>query len=271
MSHGISQLTHRSSKETPHVALKDVSLSIAPNTKTAICGRTGSGKTTLLLALLKLVDSEGSITIDNIPHATISRNFLRERLIVVSDEAFLLPGGSLRENLNPHAYAVDDSVLCTILQEVLLWDVFSAASNTAQETPTTTLPECEAPQEVTPSLSGLLSASISSTPLSHGQKQLFALARALVRQLARGADAGGLVILDEATSRTDKTTDAVLQRVIRKFFARCTLVVIAHRLESVMDFEKVVVLDKGRVVESGSPEELRVAGGLFAGMLGEAT
>lgn len=192
--------------------------------------------------------------IDNIDLQSIPRQLLRERIIAVSDDAFHLPGATLRENLDPLAYCPDDDTLRKILSEVLLWDVFTRSAQGSNEGSSVHMDP--------------LDLTFTSSTLSHGQNQLFALARAMVRQSARRND-GGLVILDEATSRTDKDTDAIIQRVIRDWFRGCTLIVIAHRLESIMDFDKVIVLDKGSVVEVGKPEDLsKRVGGVFWNMLG---
>jgi ATP-binding cassette subfamily C (CFTR/MRP) protein 1 len=98
---------------------------------------------------------------------------------------------------------------------------------------------------------GGLSKPINSIGLSHGQKQLFCLARALLRK-----ETSRILILDEATNSVDKDTDAVMRKVIQEEFARHTVISVAHRLSSLSWCDKVVVLDKGRIVEVGRPEEL---------------
>ncbi len=96
---------------------------------------------------------------------------------------------------------------------------------------------------------GGLDADLSEDMLSHGQRQLFCLARAILRP-------GRIVVLDEATSSVDRATDALMQSVIREEFRGRTVIVIAHRLETIMDFDRVVVMDRGRIVEVGEPERL---------------
>ena len=245
----LSLTYHPRTKDSVHTALKDITLSLPAGAKIGICGRTGSGKTTLLLSLLELVESEGHITIDNINISTISRELLRERIITVSDEVFFFPESTLRENIDPTGLCSDDALLQSALTKVMLWDAVSKGTTDDATNP--------------------LDAVFSPDDLSHGQKQLFALARAIVRHEAQGSGVASLVILDEATSRTDKATDAVIQRVIRDSFKECTLIVIAHRLESILDFDKVVVLEKGKVVENDKPATLREReGGVFRRMLG---
>ncbi|KAF2834051.1 hypothetical protein CC86DRAFT_451542 [Ophiobolus disseminans] len=247
-----------------HTALHKITLNIPRGTKVGICGRTGSGKSTLILALLKLVDSEGSVTIDDVNLASIPRDSLRQKIIVVSDDVFFFPGGTLRDNLDPLSLCSDDAQLKEILQDFMLWDMSVSAAATKSEKDARKEDAGDQSSTVNP-----LDAPFSSVSLSHGQKQLFALARALVRQQCKGPGVGGLVILDEATSRTDKETDSIIQRVIRKRFEGCTLVMIAHRLESILDFDRIVVLEQGRVVEYDAPGVLRgKEGGVFRAMMG---
>jgi ATP-binding cassette subfamily C (CFTR/MRP) protein 1 len=96
---------------------------------------------------------------------------------------------------------------------------------------------------------GGLDANMQSQPLSQGQQQLFTLARALLRR-------SSIIILDEATSNVDVTTDGLMQRIIREEFSACTIITVAHRMDSIRDADMVVVLEKGRIVEVGDPREL---------------
>jgi ATP-binding cassette subfamily C (CFTR/MRP) protein 1 len=208
------------------------------------------------------VDAEGSMTVDDVSLACIQRDQLRQKIIVVSDDPFFISGGNLRGNLDPLSCCSDDAMLIDALRDVTLWETFVAnATKSHGDSSKEELGGHMAAENA-------LDAPFASDTLSHGQKQLFALARALVRQLSKGPVAGGLVILDEATSRTDKKTDSIIQAVIRKHFHSCTLLVIAHRLEGILDFDQVVVLETGRVAEVESPNVLRMKkGSLFRSML----
>ena len=89
--------------------------------------------------------------------------------------------------------------------------------------------------------------------LSQGQKQLFSLARAMLRRRVRGESKGGVLLLDEVSSSVDVDTDRAMQGIIKREFEGYTIVMVSHRLDMVMDFDKVVVMDAGRVVEEGEP------------------
>lgn len=219
-------------------ALDGVALSIRPGEKVGVCGRTGSGKSTLLLSLLRLLPStRGAVLVDGLDLATLPRDVVRSRLIAVSQDLFFLPG-TTRQNLDPYGTTTggagddDDARLEAVLRRVGLWEAVGEA--------------------------GGLGAEFDEARLSQGQRQLFSLARALLRRGVGddGREEGGVVLLDEATSSVDAETDALVQRVVREDFASHTVVSVAHRLETIADFDRVVVLEKGCVAEEGCPREL---------------
>lgn len=221
-------------------ALDGVALSIRPGEKVGICGRTGSGKSTLLLSLLRLLPStRGAVLVDGVDLATLPRDVVRSRLIAVSQDLFFLPG-TTRQNLDPYRSGGggggagdddDDARLEAVLRRVGLWEAVGEA--------------------------GGLGAEFDEARLSQGQRQLFSLARALLRRGdGEGGGGGGVVLLDEATSSVDAETDALVQRVVREDFKSHTVVSVAHRLETIADFDRVVVLEKGCVAEEGRPREL---------------
>uniref|UniRef100_A0A8H7NNV7 ABC transporter n=1 Tax=Bionectria ochroleuca TaxID=29856 RepID=A0A8H7NNV7_BIOOC len=197
-------------------------LAIQPGEKIALCGRTGSGKSSLLLAILGMLDlNEGSITIDGYATGKISRETLRSRLNILPQEPFFLYG-SVRENMDPLHILTDERIIET-LRAVRLWDLLDSR--------------------------GGLDASMDEDALSHGQRQLFCLARAIARP-------GKILIIDEATSSVDAETDELMQRVLREELQGRTLIAIAHKLNTVLDFDRVVLIDKGKPMESGNPQEL---------------
>lgn len=206
------------------MALKDISLIIEAGKKIAICGRTGSGKSSLLALLLKLLDptpeTSANISIDGLPLHKIDRTTLRQRLLAVPQEAVFLPDGtSFKENLDP----IDVSSLqeCQhALESVGLWDFILGK--------------------------GGLIASMSAGTLSAGQRQLLSLARVLLRRRHRsqqGTDCG-VLLLDEVSSSVDQATEKVMQEIIKTEFERYTVVAVSHRLDMIMDFDEVVVMDK---------------------------
>ncbi|KAF6835949.1 ABC multidrug transporter [Colletotrichum plurivorum] len=203
--------------------LRNVSLTIRPNQKIGICGRTGSGKSSFILALLRLVEYQsGTIYIDGIDLSQIPRVTLRDRLNALPQDPVTI-GGTVRLNLAPEAPHLSDDLLIASLQKVKLWDL-------VQER-------------------GGLDAELGDVNLSRGQQQLFCLARAMLSR-------SRVVLLDEATSSLDRQTDEDVQRVLREEFGDCTVITVAHRLETIVDGDVVVVMDGGEVVEVGAPREL---------------
>lgn len=165
---------------------------------------------------------------------------MRARLLAVPQDAFALPG-TIADNLSPYA-APGTSTTTTAssaaaaeaaLRRVGLWDAVCAR--------------------------GGLAAPFTDDLLSHGQRQLFALARALLR--AEGHGGGGVVLLDEATGSVDADTEARVREVLREALGAWTVVAVAHRLETIVDFDRVLVLEAGCVVEEGRPAELLAGGG----------
>ncbi|KAJ4864914.1 ABC transporter domain-containing protein [Trichoderma breve] len=210
-------------------ALDGVTLDLKPGYKTAIVGRTGSGKSSLLLALLRLLDpSSGTLSIDSILLSTIPRETIRSRIITVSQDQFVLPG-TIRHNIDPSASYTDNAIV-EALRAVDLWTVIDSR--------------------------GGLDATFEEDMLSHGQKQLFFLARAVLKK-----DCGKVVLLDEASSILDKETEQMVRTTINTHFKNHTVISIAHHLETILDFDRVVVMDKGRVVEVGPPRELLQSAG----------
>ncbi|OCK89464.1 putative multidrug resistance protein [Cenococcum geophilum 1.58] len=203
-------------------ALHSISMTIEPGQKIGICGRTGSGKSSLLLTLFRLLELDsGTIFIDGIDLRTLPREVIRTRMTAIPQDPFVL-SSSVRANADP-AGAATDAAIIDALNKVQLWDSIHAR--------------------------GGLDAQMKTQPLSHGQQQLFCLARAMLRD-------SRILVLDEATSNVDQETDTLMQRIIRREFARHTIITVAHRLDTIADADVVAVLSEGRLVEFGKPEEL---------------
>ncbi|OBT74156.1 hypothetical protein VF21_06257 [Pseudogymnoascus sp. 05NY08] len=202
--------------------LKEISFSVQPGEKIAICGRTGSGKSSLISTILRMLEiGSGSITIDDVDISKIPRQEVRSRLNTLSQETFFLHG-SVRENVDPLETASDERVI-EVLRAVNMWGYFESRDG--------------------------LDGDVEEEKLSHGQRQLFCLARAIIKP-------GKILIIDEATSSMDSETDELIQRVLRKEFEGRTIIAIAHKLHTVLDFDRVMLLEKGRIVETGNPQEL---------------
>ncbi|XP_030765293.1 probable multidrug resistance-associated protein lethal(2)03659 isoform X2 [Sitophilus oryzae] len=207
----------------PYV-LKELNFSIKSTEKVGVVGRTGAGKSSIIMALFRLAINEGRIIIDNMNTADISLNRLRSSISIIPQEPVLF-SGTLRKNLDPFD-EYDDASLWSALEEVELKAVVD---------------------ELPLGLESKMSEGGSN--FSVGQRQLVCLARAIVRK-------NKILVLDEATANVDPQTDALIQTTIREKFSNCTVLTIAHRLHTIMDSDKVIVMDAGKVVEFGHPHEL---------------
>ncbi|CAO1614569.1 unnamed protein product [Sympodiomycopsis kandeliae] len=242
----VKDLTVRYSPEFEPV-LKGVSFEVQPGEKVGIVGRTGSGKSTLALSMFRFLEAEaGSITIDGISIGGIPLKTLRRRLTVIPQDAQLF-SGTVRSNLDPFSQ-YDDTELWMALQRCKL-----ASSATPGASLAPTRPGSPSPTEG-PSVFTTLESPIEQggRNLSAGQRQLLALARGLLKMRD-----SRILILDESTANLDAASDQQIQRTIRSEMSpSSTILVIAHRLRTIIDFDKILVLDKGNVLEFDSPMNL---------------
>ena len=230
----VENLVVRYRPELPPV-LRSVSFALETSQKLGIVGRTGSGKSSLVLALLRIVEPQtGRVLLDGVDVAHIGLARLRNAFAVIPQDPFVF-AGSLRANLDPFAEHGDDA-LWAALDRVGLKTMVQADVKKLE------LPVLDA-----------------GANFSLGQRQLLCMARALLR------DARCLV-LDEATASVDYDTDTLIQKTVREAFKHVTVLTIAHRLISVMDSDRVLVLDGGEVAEFGAPSQLlqRPAGAFSA-------
>ncbi|KGO71820.1 ABC transporter, integral membrane type 1 [Penicillium italicum] len=202
--------------------LVGINLRINPGEKVALCGRTGSGKSSLVSAILRILElKSGTILIDSTDISKVSRAHVRSRINTIPQQPFFLHG-TVRLNVNPEENATDETIVAS-LQAVNLWSYIQ--------------------------LKGGLDVDMSDDLLSHGQQQLFCLARALCKS-------SNIIIMDEATSSVDSETDTLMQTVIRSYFKNQTVIAIAHKLHTVLDFDKVAVMENGKIVEFDTPKAL---------------
>uniref|UniRef100_A0A3B4WXX9 ABC-type glutathione-S-conjugate transporter n=1 Tax=Seriola lalandi dorsalis TaxID=1841481 RepID=A0A3B4WXX9_SERLL len=220
-------------------ALKDISINIQNREKVGIVGRTGAGKSSLTLGIFRILESaKGRIVIDGIDIAQIGLHDLRSRITIIPQDPVLF-SGSLRMNLDPFDLCSDEA----------LWKVLELAH---LDSFVSALPQklnhqcCEGGEN-----------------LSLGQRQLLCLARALLRNTR-------ILVLDEATAAVDLKTDQLIQSTIRTQFDHCTVITIAHRLNTIMDYTRVIVMDQGSIAEMDSPSQLIRLQGHFYQMCLEA-
>ena len=240
--------------ELPPV-LKGLTFRVEPAQRIGIVGRTGAGKSSLTLALFRfLTPRSGAIRIDGIDISAISLHTLRSRLAIIPQDPVLF-SGTVRSNLDPFNHH-SDAALTSALRRVHLTCPTPSLTPSPAATPNPTNP---ANKPDTP-ISLTHPISESGLNLSQGQRQLLTLARAIVQKPK-------ILILDEATSAVDLETDRLIQRSIREELEGVTLVVIAHRLSTVEDFDRILVMDGGKGVEFGEPGVLeREEGGWWRGM-----
>nr|CAD2174306.1 unnamed protein product [Meloidogyne enterolobii] len=207
------------------LSLRGITAEIRPGEKVGIVGRTGAGKTSFALALFRIIEAaEGRILIDGVNIAKVGLQELRSRITIIPQDPVLF-SGTLRFNLDPFN-VYKDHELWTALEQVHLKQFVEAQ-----------------PKKL------FYEIAESGENISVGQRQLLCMARAILRR-------SPLIVLDEATASIDSQTDELIQRAIRTEFSRSTILTIAHRISTVMDYDRIMVLSAGKLVEFDTPEKL---------------
>ncbi|KAF7132274.1 hypothetical protein RHSIM_Rhsim09G0006700 [Rhododendron simsii] len=220
----IKDLKVRYRLNTPLV-LKGVAFNVHGGEKIGVVGRTGSGKSTLIQVFFRLVEpSHGKIIIDGVDICKVGLHDLRSRFGIIPQDPVLFEG-TVRSNIDPIGLYSDDNIW-KALERCQLKDVVAAKPE-----------KLDAP------------VADSGDNWSVGQRQLLCLGRIMLKRIK-------ILFMDEATASVDSQTDAVVQRIIREDFAACTIISIAHRIPTVMDCDRVLVMDAGRVEEFDAPSRL---------------
>ncbi|XP_049887665.1 ATP-binding cassette sub-family C member 4-like [Pectinophora gossypiella] len=197
--------------------LKNLNFEIQSGWKVGVVGRTGAGKSSLISALFRLYDIEGKVKIDGVDTHGVAKQELRSKISIIPQEPVLF-SAPLRYNLDPFDSYSDDDIWRALEQVEL--------------------------KEAIPAIDFKVSEGGSN--FSVGQRQLVCLARAILRS-------NKILVMDEATANVDPQTDALIQKTIRREFSACTVITIAHRLNTIMDSDRVLVMDKGEVAEFDHP------------------
>ncbi|CAM5157939.1 unnamed protein product [Natator depressus] len=240
-SKGEIQITDYQVRYRPglELVLHGLTCNIGSTEKVGVVGRTGAGKSSLTNCLFRVLEAAGGkIVIDGVDISTIGLHDLRQSLTIIPQDPVLF-SGTLRMNLDPFDQYSDEEI----------WKALELAH---LKTYVLDLPERLSHQ-----------VSEAGENLSIGQRQLLCLARALLRK-------SKILVLDEATAAVDLETDHLIQTTIQSEFANCTVLTIAHRLHTIMDSNRVMVLQAGRIVEYDSPERLLQQQGLFSAMAKDA-
>ena len=207
------------------LSLDGLSFKVQHGERCAVVGRTGAGKSTITTALFRLVEIEqGTISLDGVDLSTLGLSDIRGRSMFILPQDPTIFSGTVESNLDPFSSHTNEGIL--------------------QALKLVRFPGVERGIGILQDIVEEGGASFSA-----GEKQLLCLARAMLAKPR-------LLVLDEATSAVDGTTDEFVQQMLRSQFPDTTLLTIAHRLNTVIDYDKVIVMDKGKVAEFGSPRDL---------------
>merc|ERR1712071_162405 len=208
------------------LVLKDLSLTVKGGEKIGVCGRTGSGKSSLMIALFRIseIENDGSISVDGVNIGEIGTAALRLNISIIPQDPVMF-SNTIRYNLDPFGTISDEE----------LWDLLKKVEMG------------EAIAQLPKGLDDIVAEGGEN--FSQGQRQLLCIARSLLRKPK-------ILVMDEATASIDNETDATIQRMIRENFSDATVLTIAHRLNTIMDCDRILVLDDGHIAELDTPENL---------------
>lgn len=231
------------------LVLKKLNFDSKPAEKIGICGRTGAGKSSIMAALYRLSElSGGKIEIDGIDISTLGLHNLRSKMSIIPQDPILFRG-TIRKNLDPFGTSTDDK----------LWDALSRAG-LIEQSKLSLVKAQDLDSENLHKFHLERTVEDEGGNFSLGERQLISFARALIRE-------SKILILDEATSSVDYETDSKIQETIVREFSHCTILCIAHRLRTIVNYDRILVLDKGEVKEFDTPLNLfNLKGSIFQQM-----
>ena len=264
----IKNLSMRYRPNLPLV-LNRVNLNVASKQKVGIVGRTGSGKSSLILTLLRIIDSakpeqeedeSDPITIDGVSITRVGLKYARQAITLIPQDAFVL-SGTIRSNVDPDSKHSDEEVVEVLKKTKLLQSLLENKNRSSSGNKDATAQASQNQFSQSNADNFLLSdrnnerdiiameVESGGSNLSQGQKQLLCIARALIKQPK-------VLLMDEATASIDTKTDEIIQQLIKTQFKNSTILTIAHRLNTIIQYDKILSLREGKVVDYGSPKEL---------------
>lgn len=236
-------------RENLDPVLQNIDLDVKPAEKIGIVGRTGAGKSSLTLALFRIIEpTTGEIDIDEVNSSKIGLFDLRSQLNIIPQDAHAFEG-SVRENLDPFGQYSDET-LWKVLEMAHLKEHIESMKTDVKKDDKKADKKGDGDDKASQPQVGLDAKVVEGgSNLSSGQKQLLCLARALLKE-------SKVLVLDEATAAVDVQTDKIIQETIRSEFKDKTILTIAHRLDTIMDSDRILVLERGRVKEFDTPGNL---------------
>ena len=207
------------------IVLKNLTLNINSGEHVGVVGRTGSGKSTIALCLFRILEAyEGKIYIDNVDISTLGLKKLRSSLTIIPQDATIMDG-TLRYNIDPIGQFNDQNIINVMSKIGFEYIIHNHPDGLSQN------------------------ISENGSNLSIGEKQLICITRAILRKTK-------IIVMDEATASIDFKTEEIIQRAINEILKESTLITIAHRIKTVINSDKILVLDNGEIIEYDTPDNL---------------